>query len=198
MVLLCWVDEFLRPITSTVARRRLPVSAVPDTRFQERFSSPDASAMPWPDAEDVLRDAEIYWVTTVRPDGRPHVTPLVAVWLGDALYFCTGEDERKALNLRANPSCVMTTGCNAFRSGTDIVLEGTAARVADDTTLQRVADALLTKYEWPYRVAGGALEEVGRPDEGDARGSAIVFRVVPKKVFAYTRGSSFSATRYRF
>jgi nitroimidazol reductase NimA-like FMN-containing flavoprotein (pyridoxamine 5'-phosphate oxidase superfamily) len=174
------------------------MSADPDTQLQERFSSPDATEMSWREAEVVLRDAEIYWVTTVRPDGRPHVTPLVAGWLGDGLFFCTGDDERKALNLRENPSCVMTTGCNAFRSGTDIVLEGTAARVADDTTLQRVADALLTKYEWPYRVAGGALEEVGRPDEGDAGGSAIVFRVEPKKVFAYTRGASFSATRYRF
>ena len=24
----------------------------------------------------------MYWLSTVRPDGRPHVTPLVAVWLG--------------------------------------------------------------------------------------------------------------------
>jgi general stress protein 26 len=174
------------------------VSAVPDTQLHERFSSPDASATSWRDAEVVLSDAEIFWVTTVRPDGRPHVTPLVAVWLGDGLYFCTGDDERKALNLRENPSCVMTTGCNAFRSGTDIVLEGTAVRVVDDATLEQVAAALLAKYDWPYRVADGALEEVASPDEGDARGSAIVFRVVPKKAFSYTRGSSFSATRYRF
>ncbi len=28
--------------------------------------------------------------STVRPDGRPHVTPLLAVWADDALHFCTG------------------------------------------------------------------------------------------------------------
>jgi general stress protein 26 len=172
--------------------------SAPDTQFQERFSSPDATAMPWDAAEAVLRDAEIYWVTTVRPDGRPHVTPLVAVWLDGALFFCTGDDERKARNLRGNASCVMTTGCNAFRSGTDIVLEGEATNVTDDAMLQRVADALLAKYDWPYRVKDGALEEVGRPDEGESRGVAIVFRVTPSTIFAYGRGASFSATRYRF
>jgi nitroimidazol reductase NimA-like FMN-containing flavoprotein (pyridoxamine 5'-phosphate oxidase superfamily) len=172
--------------------------SAPDTQFQERFSSPDATAMPWDAAEAVLRDAEIYWVTTVRPDGRPHVTPLVAVWLDGALFFCTGDDERKARNLRGNTSCVMTTGCNAFRSGTDVVLEGEATNVTDDAMLQRVADALLAKYDWPYRVKNGALEEVGRPDEGESRGVAIVFRVTPSTIFAYGRGTSFSATRYRF
>jgi general stress protein 26 len=172
--------------------------SAPDIQFQERFSSPDATAMPWDAAEAVLRGAEIYWVTTVRPDGRPHVTPLVAVWLDGALFFCTGDDERKARNLRGNTSCVMTTGCNAFRSGTDIVLEGEATNVTDDASLQRVADALLAKYDWPYRVKDGALEEVGRPDEGESRGVAIVFRVTPSTIFAYGRGESFSATRYRF
>src|SRR5512133_2752112 len=81
------------------------VSATPEIQLHEQFSSPDAAAMPWDEAATVLGEAEIYWVTTVRPDGRPHVTPLVAVWLDDALYFCTGDDERKARNLRENRSC---------------------------------------------------------------------------------------------
>jgi nitroimidazol reductase NimA-like FMN-containing flavoprotein (pyridoxamine 5'-phosphate oxidase superfamily) len=174
------------------------VSATPETELHKRFSSPDAAAMPWDKASAVLGGAEIYWVTTVRPNGQPHVTPLVAVWLGDALYFCTGEDERKARNLRENRSCVMTTGCNAFRSGIDVVVEGEATNVRDVATLQRVADALSTKYDWPYRVRDGTLEELGRPDEDDDGRPAIVFRVAPSTVFAYERGESFSATRYRF
>jgi Pyridoxamine 5'-phosphate oxidase len=174
------------------------MSLHPSVELHEPFSSPDATALGWEEAEAVVRDAEIYWVTTVRPGGRPHVTPLVAVWLGDALYFCTGEDEQKARNLRKNVECVLTTGCNAFRSGTDVVLEGAAVRILDEPTLQAVADALLAKYDWPYRVAAGGLEEVGRPDEGENRGVAVVFRVAPRKIFAYGRGAVFSATRYRF
>jgi hypothetical protein len=38
---------------------------------------------------------------TVTPwaEGRPHVTPMVSVWLDGALYFSTGHAERKAQNL---------------------------------------------------------------------------------------------------
>ena len=92
----------------------------------------------------------------------------------------------------------MTTGCNAFRSGVDVVVEGEATNITDVATLQRVADELLRKYDWPYRVRDGRLEELGGPDEGESRGVAIVFRVAPSTIFAYGRGDSFSATRYRF
>ena len=42
--------------------------------------------------------------------GRPHVTPLLAIWLDSALCFCTGASERKAKNLALNPHCIRTTG----------------------------------------------------------------------------------------
>ena len=71
-------------------------------------------------------DAQLFWVTTVRPDGRPHSTPLVAVWLDDALHFCTGPTEQKAHNLVANPHVLLTTGDNGWKGGLDVVVEGPA------------------------------------------------------------------------
>jgi PPOX class probable F420-dependent enzyme len=164
------------------------------------FSSPDASATTWADAREVLERSEIFWVTTVRPDGRPHVTPLVAAWLDDALYFGTGPDEQKARNLRTNPHCVLTTGCNAFRDGLDIVVEGDAERVTDADTLRHVAEALARKYGWRFDVAGDGLQEVIGPEPAvEASGApTVVFRVAPSKIFAYGRGESFTATRWRF
>jgi hypothetical protein len=46
-----------------------------------------------------LESAELFWIRAARSDGRAHLTPLVAVWLDDALYFCTGEKEQKYINL---------------------------------------------------------------------------------------------------
>ena len=100
----------------------------PTTELHPEFSSPGATAVPWSEAPDRLTLAEIFWISTVRPDARPHVTPLVAVWLDDALFFVTEETERKATNLTYNPHAVMTTGCAAFRDGFDIVIEGDAIR----------------------------------------------------------------------
>ena len=95
------------------------------------FSSEDAVATPWDRGRGLLRDAELYWVTTVRPDGRPHVTPLIGVWWEGALHFTTGATERKGRNLAANPHCVLTTGVNTLADGLDVVIEGEAEQVTD-------------------------------------------------------------------
>src|SRR5690606_13554670 len=93
------------------------MTAPTSTRLDPRFSEPDATATTWDDAVAVLRSAGVSWLTTVRADGRPHVTPLVAVWLDGAVHFCTGPEEQKARNLAANPHVVLTTGCNRWDDG---------------------------------------------------------------------------------
>lgn len=96
----------------------------PVAELHPQFSSPDATPTPWTEALKHLEQAEVFWLSTVRPDGRPHVTPLLAVWQDDALYFCTGEYERKAKNLAHNMHCILTTGCNALNEeGLDLVSE---------------------------------------------------------------------------
>ena len=59
-------------------------------RLDTRFSDPEAQPTPWPETEQTLEQAELYWLTTVRADGRPHVTPLVGVFHDGAMHFCTG------------------------------------------------------------------------------------------------------------
>lgn len=68
----------------------------------------------------------MFWLSTVRHDGRPHVTPLAAIWLDGALHFCAGSQEQKAKNLESNQRCILTTGTSQLRSGLDVVVEGTA------------------------------------------------------------------------
>ena len=85
------------------------------------FSSANATPTEWSQARDELASAEVYWLSTVRPDGRPHVTPLLGIWLDGALYFCTGPEERKAKNLSENRHCVLTTGQSTL-DGLDLVI----------------------------------------------------------------------------
>src|SRR5579872_2780723 len=99
------------------------------------FSSDGAIPTEWEKGRSELREAEVYWLSTVRPDGRPHVTPLLGIWLDGALCFCTGPEERKAKNLAHNQRCIVTTGRNTLADGVDIVLEGEAIRVEDDALL---------------------------------------------------------------
>jgi nitroimidazol reductase NimA-like FMN-containing flavoprotein (pyridoxamine 5'-phosphate oxidase superfamily) len=71
-------------------------------KIDGRFSDPDAEPTSWAEAFGVLERAELYWITTVRPDGRPHVTPLIGVATDDMVYFCTGLEEQKGRNLEHN------------------------------------------------------------------------------------------------
>ncbi len=167
------------------------------------FSSPGAAPTPWAEALKVLQRAEIFWLSTVRPDGRPHVTPLIAVWADGALHFCTGPTERKARNLEENPWCVLTTGTNLMSEGLDVVLAGAAQRLTEDHVLQRLADLWACKYDWRFEVHDGAFQEIAAPTQGSApeepaTGRAHVFQVRPVTVHAYGRGEDYTATRWRF
>jgi hypothetical protein len=169
------------------------IDTEPIAEIDPAFSSPGAIARSWAEARRQLQAAEIFWLSTVRPDGRPHVTPLITVWLDEALHFCTGPTERKARNLESNTHCVLTTGCDSIDEGLDLVVEGEALRVSDEATLKRVADAYASKYGQPFlfTVRDGAFWN----EEG---GEALVFRVQPRKAFGFGKGDAFSQTRWRF
>src|SRR5215475_4867914 len=93
--------------------------------------SPDNVATPWEETRRVLEAAEVFWLSTVRGDGRPHVTPVAAAWLDGTLYFGTGSIAQKLKNLRKNPHVVLTTGCNHLATGFDVVVEGNATPVTE-------------------------------------------------------------------
>jgi len=163
----------------------------PVTTLDTRFSDPDATPTAWKDTVRVLEAAQLSWITTVRPDGRPHVSPVVAVWLDGSIHFTTGAEEQKARNLRANSHTILTTGCNDWDRGLDVVIEGDAVQVTDASTLQRLADAWRTKWDgrWKFEARGGRFHHEA--------GEALVFAVAPTKVLAFGKGT-FSHTRHEF
>jgi len=162
----------------------------PIAEFNESFSEPGATAPPWTDVVQVLTASEMFWLSTVRSDGRPHVTPLPAIWLDGTLYFCTGSHEQKSANLRANPSCVLTTGSSDLRSGLDVVVEGTAVRMTDVPRLHELAALWKSKLDWDYEVT-----DDGFRDGADRTG--LVYGVAPAKILAFGK-SPYTQTRYRF
>ena len=165
--------------------------SAPVTRLDTRFSDPNAVATSWDETRRVLETAELFWISTVRADGRPHVTPLVAVWLDNALHFSTGANEQKAVNLQSSPHVILTTGCNQWERGLDVVVEGDAVQVTDEQMLERLADAWKTKWDgrWQYEARDGSFHHES--------GAALVFSVMPTKILAFAKGT-FSQTRHLF
>ena len=167
----------------------------PVTILDQRYSDAAATAVTWAETQVILQAAELSWLSTVRADGRPHVTPLVAVWVDDTLYFHTGAEEQKFVNLRANPYVVLTTGCNRWDDGIDVVVEGKATHVTDERVLRHVAVAFATKWDgrWQLAVRDGRFYN-GNSDNWPSE----VFAVAPTKVFAHAKGQPFGATTHRF
>ena len=162
----------------------------PTVELNESFSEPDAAPPPWAEVAEVLSKSEMFWRSTVRRDGRPHVTPLPAIWLDGTLYFCTGSLEQKTRNLQSSPRCVLTTGTSKLRSGLDVVVEGTAVRMTDSPQLHRLAALWKSKLGWDFEVGGdGFRDPAGR--------TGLVFGVTPAKVLAFGK-SPYTQTRYRF
>ena len=167
--------------------------SAPDTSLDPRFSDPAAQPSSWDETRQVLEQAQLSWICTVRADGRPHLTPLVAVWLDEALYFTTGAGEQKSANLRGNPHVLLLTGCGRWDEGLDVVAEGDAVQVSDEALLARLARAWADKWDgqWQFQVRDGAFWHPG------GGGAAQVFEVRPAKVLAFAKGG-FGQTRYRF
>ena len=96
--------------------------------LKPRPGAAEVTATDWATARRMLAAAEIFRLSTVRPDGRLHVTPVIAAWHDGMLYFSTGPAEQKARNLAHDGHCALTTGRNSLTEGLDLVVEGTAER----------------------------------------------------------------------
>src|SRR3954464_15799811 len=109
-------------------------------RIDTRYSDEGAAATPWVDGEASLTAAQVAWIVTVRPDGRPHATPMVPVVDDGKVYFHTGRTEVKHANLRANPHVLVLAGDTDWARGLDVAVEGTAVPVTDPARLSRLAE----------------------------------------------------------
>lgn len=162
----------------------------PIVEFDGSFSEPHATARPWAEVVEVLATSEMFWLSTVRADGRPHVTPIPAIWDGGALHICTGDGEQKSKNLGREPRCILTTGTNQLHAGLDVVVEGTAVRVTEPARLRHLAARWKSELDWDFTVLDG-----GFGDEGGR--TASVYAIAPDKVLSFGK-APYSQTRYRF
>ena len=129
---------------------------------EQPYLAGDTTPTPWAEARERLAEADTYWLATVRQDGLPHLAPLLAVWVDDALHFVASRPSRKATNLAHDAHCVIATR----REGLDLVVEGTLAKVTGEARLHRVAEVYMTKYGWPVTVRDGAFYADGAPTAG--------------------------------
>jgi nitroimidazol reductase NimA-like FMN-containing flavoprotein (pyridoxamine 5'-phosphate oxidase superfamily) len=119
--------------------KALPLDAPADYPFPKS----DEGLLPWSNVLAQLEQSRIYWLATVRPDGRPHVAPLWGGWVDNALYFEGSPQTRWARNLAVNPAASIN-----LESGIDVVIaEGTVSFFPlSDELRSRLIDLWSVKY----------------------------------------------------
>lgn len=133
--------------------------------------------LPWSWAQRLLEKAHNYFLSTTRPDGRPHVMPVWGVWAGGAFYFSTGATSVKARNMAANPQCVLCPEDAAEA----VIVEGVARKARASKT---IGAAYFKKYRWKLDPKMGPI-----------------YALRPAKVFGFIEAGDLftkTATRWTF
>ena len=103
----------------------------------------------WAEVDAALASTRTYWVSTVRANGLPHITPIWGAWVGGELFIEGGADTLWATNL-ARSSAVSV---GADQGSIQMIVRGTATHTHVLAALRsRIADGYDAKY--PYRPEG--------------------------------------------
>jgi hypothetical protein len=155
----------------------------------------DGQTLPWAQARERISQARWYWLGTIHPSGRPHVRPVLAVWVGGALYTTSSPQARKGRNLDRDGRCTVTVTADDMH----LVLEGDASKVTDPAALEIAADAYRAKYDWPVTVVDGAFDATyGAPTAGLP--PYRPYQIRPATVFGFVNDPALgpSSTRWQF
>ena len=156
----------------------------------------DLDPIPWSRALEALESGEPQkqtpFLATTRPDGRPHVAGVGALWDEGKVYFVSGAGTRKSRNIAENARCAIGLSL----TGIDVVVEGVAERVTDDETLERLAQRYAAQG-WAPTVRDGAFtHEYSAPSAGPPPWD--LYAVKPITVFGVLSAEPGGATRWRF
>jgi PPOX class probable F420-dependent enzyme len=90
-----------------------------------------------------LKKEKNIWLATVRPNGRPHLTPVWFAWYGEKLYICIEPESIKGRNLLENPHISLS-----LEDGSDaLICEGTATS-APRPWAEEIVAIFQEKYDW--------------------------------------------------
>ena len=151
--------------------------------------------LPWAEVRERLAEAHSSWFATTHRAGRPHVRPVLTVWVDGTLHTTSSPAASKARNVADDGRCSISVTTD----GLDLVLEGTARLVTDTAQLERIRDAYADKYGWPVTVVDGAFDApYGAPTAGPP--PYVALEIVPTAVYAFGTDADHGprTTRFRF
>ncbi len=91
-----------------------------------------------------LRSEPIIWLSTARPDGRPHLVPVWFLWDGQTILIFSEPGAQKVRNLRHSRHVVLAL--DTADEGEDVVIVEGEATLLQDGTVDSTLPAYAEKY----------------------------------------------------
>ena len=142
-------------------------------QFPKGYVDNPVSYLTWDWVAARLTESKHYWLCSVRPNGRPHVTPRWGVFMDNKFYYDGSPETRHARNIMENPhvSLHLENGSEA------IILEGASEPVGKPSP--ELGKKLSQAYRKKYKEMGYAP----KPDSWD-KGGLYVF--TPRQCIAWS------------
>lgn len=126
--------------------------------------------------DERLRAEPTVWLSSTRPDGRPHVVPVWFYWDGSAVDFYSKPQAQKVRNLRERPDVMLALG-EADEEFDVELIEGLASVLADETA-RVIQPAMFEKY-------GALMARAGLDTETYIRTYSQPVRIRPTRMLGY-------------
>ena len=94
--------------------------------------------------DERLRSDIMIWLSSVRPDGRPHSVAVWFLWNGSEFLIFSQPNKQKLRNLRQNPNVVLAL--DDTKNGSDVIVIEGKAQLVDDADLNAAMPAFAEKY----------------------------------------------------
>jgi general stress protein 26 len=139
-------------------------------------------AMGWEEMDRFLQQKLVARLTSIRPHGYPHTTPLWYLWDGEALWFELGAGERPRQHLRSNPKLCVIIDRDARPEHGDlfdaqgVLIRGTVELSTDETLQEEVSRRVLRRYlgDGGERYLDDILQD-GKPGK-----NRVIAKVIPE------------------
>jgi PPOX class probable F420-dependent enzyme len=164
------------PVDAGVARRRAPRDVGGTIGGMDAQRSNEPRDLAAARVARLLEFEPVVWLSTVRPDGLPHLVPIWFSWDGEALLIASKPHARKVANIQANPRVMLALGEpeDDFDVG---LLEGVA-----EILTEPAAAALPPEHLRKYR---DEMAAIGLTDDEYLATYSLVVRVTPTKFFPW-------------
>lgn len=114
----------------------------------------------------------IAWLTTVRPDGRPHSVAVWFLWDGESILIFSKPNQQKLVNIQHNPHVLLAID-NTNNGSDPITIEGQATLLTD-TDINVTLPAYVEKYS-------EGIKRIGYTPEQMAAAYSQGIRIVPTR-----------------